>query len=578
MSVKRKIVSISLIATLVLNSIPSNLYAEATSYMDDSILQNVTPAGTYTDPMSGANYMYGGSVIFKFKDSASGTRPIIEFSPPRIKAGCNGISFTGGMLSVLGLDGIADQIQNAGTAVVYGILVGIIYSLPALEKVFQHIRQWAEWLQKFLRDACGQGRALGASLANTGPFKDAVGLVQSPFETSVRQADNFMEKVFGEPGKYTGTELRDYMVSVYSGKKDATNSKEPEDRAVTFEKNFRDYYQRLGIANVVLSEEYLKNGSLTTEEPEFKVIDPNESEATQLYTILVNFFGDLTIDDESVEFMSKYGDIIVQITNTGIYKEDGSDKEKQFFGEIAEIAQSGSSASMKKKLKISFVQPYVDPARAARILIHGSSLTDGSNPGEENKEFKAPQIMRLKVPVFGSTKVAESLVTLGLVTTQTQLKWKGLYAVSKDKIQCEVETAATNTSCSNTFPLIIPGIDKYINIIKTIELSEAKRNNETGVKSNAQSEALKDDLANYNAYFYAKFILHFIERDFRSNLQKLNGEEAALEFDKSFAVKKKAILDELGEIVSKDPSLLDTLRARFKNLELEQKQDRSRGY
>ena len=41
-------------------------------------------------------------------------------------------------------------------------------------------------------------------------------------------------------------------------------------------------------------------------------------------------------------------------------------------------------------------------------------------------------------------------------------------------------------------------------------------------------DKIKSDLANYNAYFFAKYILNYIETEFRSSLVKINAKEITI--------------------------------------------------
>lgn len=168
-------------------------------------------------------------------------------------------------------------------------------------------------------------------------------------------------------------------------------------------------------------------------------------------------------------------------------------------------------------------------------------------------------------------------MTTQITKTPVNIAWKGLFANSKDKIKCEIEASVKNTTCSNTFPLVLPGIHKYLNIIKQIEIAEGRKVNQAHRES-AQSSALKDDLAQHNAYFFAKFILNFIESEFRTNLGRLGRGDLSLQFENNFSRTKEAILKELKTITGADSKLLDELRNRFKSVELDMAAERRKGY
>jgi hypothetical protein len=138
----------------------------AASNLGDILLKNETYAGTWEDPSTGINYMSGGGIKIKFKQSQNSHVPWVKIGTPGYSVGCNGISIEGGFLALLGLDDIEKQLKDAGAAFAWGILIGLAYSLPAISTVFQQIQKWARQIQALLQNACNIGQNL--ALAGTG--------------------------------------------------------------------------------------------------------------------------------------------------------------------------------------------------------------------------------------------------------------------------------------------------------------------------------------------------------------------------------------------------------------------------
>ncbi len=84
-----------------------------------------------------------------------------KFQPPSIKASCSGISFKGLFGSIINLDEIATQFEEAGASFAWGILVGIIYSLPGIGAIFTKLDAWAKKIQSMLANSCKAGIGFG---------------------------------------------------------------------------------------------------------------------------------------------------------------------------------------------------------------------------------------------------------------------------------------------------------------------------------------------------------------------------------------------------------------------------------
>lgn len=186
-----KLVSVVLIFTLI-----STQFVLSANSLNDILLKNSTYAGTWEDPSSGMKYMTGGGIKLKFKATGNSFTPWVKGNVPGVKVGCNGISIDGGFIALLGLSDIEEQLQDAGAAFAWGILIGLAYSLPAISNVFQQIQKWARLLQNLLQNACQIGQNL---TKNSGVSKKITETLQSDlidegFEKAKGFLDNIDEK------------------------------------------------------------------------------------------------------------------------------------------------------------------------------------------------------------------------------------------------------------------------------------------------------------------------------------------------------------------------------------------------
>lgn len=104
-------------------------------------------------------YNIGGSLTLK-RDTQN--FPLWwNFQPPGIQASCSGISFKGMFGTIVNLDEIATQFEEAGASFAWGILVGVIYSLPGIGEIFTKLDAWAKKIQSMLSNSCNAGIAMG---------------------------------------------------------------------------------------------------------------------------------------------------------------------------------------------------------------------------------------------------------------------------------------------------------------------------------------------------------------------------------------------------------------------------------
>lgn len=161
---RRSIISL-LMAYVIAISVTIPAYAGLDSDVEGfmgniGVMANVTAGGSYKT--SDRTYFSGGSMQMRMKKTT--IPPLITFQPPTARVSCNGLDFNAGLISILNLDMIEKLLQQSGTSLAWGILIGLSYSLPSVAKVFDEIQRYTRMLQALEGDACAIGKNIGKAL------------------------------------------------------------------------------------------------------------------------------------------------------------------------------------------------------------------------------------------------------------------------------------------------------------------------------------------------------------------------------------------------------------------------------
>lgn len=168
---------------------------------------NVTPGAAYE--VNGKRVMTTTSVYFRFGPSMSTMEPIFHISPPDVSIGCNGFNLQGLFVSLLGFDRLAKMLKSAGASLAWGIVVGLVYSLPGIFSAFKMLNEWANKIMQLLQNACQSGVAIGKEMGEKMGVTDASSGIKGavdgwmssiPPASSVNLAEegaNVVKKIFG---------------------------------------------------------------------------------------------------------------------------------------------------------------------------------------------------------------------------------------------------------------------------------------------------------------------------------------------------------------------------------------------
>jgi len=133
----------------------------------DQILDSVVLGSYYAGPavIKSPNYttVTGPSLSFRLRRDLFG-KPLVYLNPPRATLSCAGLDFDAGWLSLMNLDTLAQLLQQAGASYMWGIAIGLVYSLPGVGEAFDMLQKWGRYAQFLSMDACTAGIQAGRQL------------------------------------------------------------------------------------------------------------------------------------------------------------------------------------------------------------------------------------------------------------------------------------------------------------------------------------------------------------------------------------------------------------------------------
>ncbi|WP_456469990.1 conjugal transfer protein TraH [Caminibacter sp.] len=476
---KKRVLSAVLATSLFLTQ------AQAVSLKDMFNTNASSPIGA---SINGTHYYFGGNYELRFKKNTYAFKPWINGAAPRFHTGCNGISISGGFISLLGLDDIKNQLDNASTAFAWGLLMGIKASLPIVSQVFEAIQKWARAIQKLLQNACQMGQALSK---------------KSKFTQGV---NNFFQEKFGEEGFPKLKENLDNF-STYA-----------DDVNKFIDDNINTGKVKTPLGKLLAGKVKGKTVSLATlyfGKYLPKINDKSRVGATGDLAGLYNKkIGDLSLNvDNSSEFERAvlfHKLAVLCFGELGISKADfqeitqlidGNGKLNKDKAKGAVLQALTGMFGSKSSLGITDIPAKIDVNNVYRFLMNGAaSISDTTNVCDSNGKCRIPDYNLLYIDTQTSSSVGnangdnsnkskEPLRAFTLVDSESSsnisLEWKGFYQESLDAIRNLVKSNAGLNSYAfvgeapantDTKTFVLKGMGKYINILS---LLAKKRGGET---------------------------------------------------------------------------------------------------
>jgi len=157
-------------ATLAASVGTTSVMASFASDIGGGNYMNVTPGGTYD--INGKGIYTTESVYFRFGPAAVNYEPIFHISPPELEASCAGFNLKGLFVSILGWDRISKMLKASGASFAWGVVVGLVYSLPGIFSSFKMLNTWAKKIMQLMQNSCNFGKKIGKDFAEStyGPY------------------------------------------------------------------------------------------------------------------------------------------------------------------------------------------------------------------------------------------------------------------------------------------------------------------------------------------------------------------------------------------------------------------------
>lgn len=194
---KNKIISLF----VIINLLGMNL--QAAGFFNSFLSSSVPPV---MGNANGSNVFYTGSYSFKTGNRSGNVPLLFNIQAPSINVGCGGISIKGMFGSLIDTDALENLLKDSGAALAWGIMMGLVYSLPGVADVLAKIQQFARELQKLLGNACNIGKKMGRIMAEggsmfghkfTGISAISGGDTKQWLDNAKQGVDNFMDKHMG---------------------------------------------------------------------------------------------------------------------------------------------------------------------------------------------------------------------------------------------------------------------------------------------------------------------------------------------------------------------------------------------
>ncbi|MGA1846221.1 conjugal transfer protein TraH [Deferribacter abyssi] len=195
--------SIAFILALLIFS--NSLYAGIGNALDDFISSNDV-LSNISEPRKfkvGSNVgFFGGSMSVRLNNT--NLPPLATFRPPELRVSCSGMDFNAGFLSILNIDMIEQLLQQGGASLMWGLLIGLAYSLPTVSHVFEQIQKYVRWIQQLSGNVCEIGKKLGMTLGS----QIATGYENKKIEKDIASGSagttaEAIKDIFSDPDDYS---------------------------------------------------------------------------------------------------------------------------------------------------------------------------------------------------------------------------------------------------------------------------------------------------------------------------------------------------------------------------------------
>lgn len=509
--------------------------------LNDLVDTASTKSSQWQSPMTGEKYFYSGSYEFTFNNTEN-YAPWFNAggSSDLFKAGCGGFSIGDMFMSMLGLNDIKQELSGAGAKLAWGLMIGLVYSMPGIHSVFMSIQKWARAIQKLLQDAC----QIGQALAKSSPFAnvekhmtDAV--ASSSIGKAIEDGKNGLTGLIDKATTWTEQlDCNKYRIgsaaynscmgkaskSIKNTVKTIANSSDGTSVVAMLIGSTASPSGLNNVKGIYVSTlgEYLTNGNIGS------LSFTSSSELNNIKTtILLDrlFFGDSGIAAETIN------KILALTKCNGLSDADNKkvchvDVNKVKNQTIKGVMEGGNGNFDAKGS--NFAPVISSPEKIAKAFLYGLNKSSSAIQNQCGKGYcyiENDYLVYASIPysISSDTNVTKIVRLLGAVknkstaTTDSNLKvqWDGAINESYKSIKYYVKQQTgingnmgffngqtISSDNKGNIPLVVPGIGKYISIISKLEKKAGKET--------AFAASLEELLAKYNAYLFSKSFFDMI--------------------------------------------------------------------
>ena len=541
-----------------------------------------TKASSWTSPVTKEHYYYSGSYEFTFNNQTN-YAPWFNASPPKVSIGCAGISIKGGFLSLLGLDEIKEQISNSGAQLAWGVMLGLVYSMPGVSDVFMKLQKWARAIQKLLQNSCKIGQAFGDKylknqidfdLANTDAGKYLKNTMQG-LSGSLDKAANWVDTI--------NTCLSNGNTDILDDCKAKANKTKTKQAKQIAKKAGESIINNLINQRITPSNSSIDNniytGSLdelfTSNKVGSKTLPTLNDDLKNTIKLNLLFFGDKALSAQ---------DSINLLKNTNCEGNLNPDKTCSPQLNTDRVKSSFTNILDETQLDTAPIPPALSPVQSAQALLYGFTSKTGSNCSDTH-QCTFPNYITMFVNISNDKKPMQFFTLTSAKTTgDISVTWTGAIQESVEKIRAYVKnksginptipvvgetTPVTNEE--SIIPLLVPGIGKYIDIISNIE----KKNK----KETMFTSSLKEMLAKYNAYLFAKYLISMEEARILNGQGDTSATTSGSTDEQINTLKEtKAEIQKILDGILKENNYFKDIADIFKEIEVNYKKDITKNF
>lgn len=511
----------------------------------------------------GNSYYNFPSGSYRFKDSTT-SAPWVDFQPPTLEAGCNGLSFNLGFASLVDFDDIASDIGNAAGAIVYGILIALINSMPTINQILNQIKSTVQYIQNLLRNACNFSQTATQNMFNN--------LKQKARE---RKASGNTESIGITDYLLTSQDYLDSATSKIQGS--LNDIKKKINKTLTGSGGTAG-----GGEKNQISEEFIKASipifrisllpSIISKDKSVVKMDLNDKKLYKLQEIEIEADNTSTFD-----FSSKKNQYLLLVALIGdrdgmsndelnLLKNDGGSEGQAGLDAIMELIQNGKISNSYSNFLNRYAETKYKQQKQGDtgtpeyntnpVMVGGTNRTTLFNVilnGDQSQTLRISNRWIALAKVTAKNKQTYTMLRTLEATkasdSDVRIRWEGLVKESAKAIYCTIQKTnnasngklaelvlsankvnTTPTCGDSDYALIAPNWTKFINEMILMDINSQNYQNVINIKNNDETriKSLSRILAMQNALSYADFLMdslrNTLEQDTKSPEINKNGE------------------------------------------------------